>query len=71
MSPRRIAVVTASKGIGFETAKKLAAAAGLTTIICGRDEEHGKAAAKEACTVGDVLFRKLDISNPDSINAFV
>ena len=71
MSLQRVAVVTGSnKGIGFETAKKLAAA-GLKTIICARHEERGIAAAKEATAFGDVIFRKLDISCVDSSNRFV
>lgn len=67
---KRIAIVTASKGIGFETAKKLAQA-GLKTIICSRDETRGAAAAEEAKAFGDVEFRKLDISNEESIKQFV
>jgi NAD(P)-dependent dehydrogenase (short-subunit alcohol dehydrogenase family) len=59
---QRIAVVTGSnKGIGFETAKKLAAA-GLKTIICARDEERGLSAANAVAVFGDAYFRKLDIS---------
>jgi carbonyl reductase 1 len=68
---QRIAVVTGSnKGIGFETAKKLAAA-GLKTIICARDENRGLAASKDAALFGDVDFRQLDISCDDSRKQFV
>jgi len=64
-------VLTGSnKGIGFEAAKKLAAA-GLKTIICARDETRGLAATKEAGALGDVHFRKLDISCADSRKRFV
>ncbi|KAK3255673.1 hypothetical protein CYMTET_35156 [Cymbomonas tetramitiformis] len=71
MPLQRIAVVTGSnKGIGFETAKKIAAA-GLKTIICARNEERGLAATKEAAAFGDVEFRKLDISSADSRKQFL
>jgi len=62
----RIAVVTASKGIGLETARKLAAA-GLKTIVCSRNEQSGEAAARQA----NLLFRKLDISDSGSIQSFI
>jgi len=68
---KRIAVVTGSnKGIGFEILKKLAAG-GFKTILAARNEELGTAAALSAAEHGDVEFRCLDISNPDSIKAFV
>mmetsp|Transcript_16804 Transcript_16804/g.34225 ORF Transcript_16804/g.34225 Transcript_16804/m.34225 type:complete len:314 (-) Transcript_16804:93-1034(-) len=84
-SQQRIAVVTATKGIGFETAKKLLAA-GIRTVICGRDEERGMAAAAQASHEllvatsagagggggrGDIHFRHLDISDRGSVETFV
>ena len=71
MSDKRIAVVTGSnKGIGFEIVKKLAAG-GLKTIIAARNDELGTAAAAAASEFGDVEYRNLDISKPESIQAFV
>lgn len=70
-APQRIAIVTGSnKGIGFEILKKLAAA-GMKTILAARNDELGRAAAIAAAEFGDVEYRNLDISNPESINAFV
>lgn len=71
MSDKRIAVVTGSnKGIGFEIVKKLAAG-GLKTIVAARNEELGRAAAAAAAEFGDVEYRNLDISDPESIQSFV
>lgn len=68
---KRIAVVTgANKGIGFEILKKLASS-GVKTILAARNDELGRAAALVAAEFGDVEYRNLDISSPDSINAFV
>ena len=68
----RIAVVTgANKGIGFEIAKKLAAA-GFRTIMAARSEELGRDAVRQVGgEAAGVEFRQLDICSSESIAAFV
>jgi len=69
-SKGRVTLVTgANKGIGKEIARKLAATPGSTTILGCRSEELGTAACEElmrSCE-GDVLFQRLDLTDPDSI----
>ncbi|CAM9089882.1 unnamed protein product [Chrysoparadoxa australica] len=68
----RLAVVTGSnKGIGFEIAKKLTETPGYNVIIATRSAERGQAAV-EALKGGpsSVSFKPLDISDPDSVEAF-
>ena len=57
-------------GIGFEIAKKIAAAE-LKCIITARNHEQGRAAKEALSSFGDVEFRVLDISDRSSIAQFV
>ncbi|GAB7040177.1 MULTISPECIES: SDR family NAD(P)-dependent oxidoreductase [Catenuloplanes] len=67
MDDVRIALVTgANKGIGFETARGLAAA-GLTVLLGARDEARGAAASGE---IGAVPVR-LDVTDAASVAAAV
>ena len=69
-SHQKVALVTGgNKGIGFQIAKKLGApGSNIKTIIGCRSTDLGEAAAKELQAAGcDVVFRKLDISDPLSI----
>ena len=68
----RIAVVTGSNtGIGFEIAKKLAAA-GYRTVMAARSEERGREAVRQVGgEAAGVEFRQLDITSSESIDAFV
>jgi hypothetical protein len=65
-----IALVTgASKGIGRETARGLAAA-GMTVLLGGRDPGRGAAAAADlAAGGGDVRFVHLDVTDPGTVKA--
>jgi NAD(P)-dependent dehydrogenase (short-subunit alcohol dehydrogenase family) len=67
---QKIALITgANKGIGKETARKLAAL-GMTVLIGARDAERGQAAAEELRTDGaDVRFVSLDVTDEGSIQA--
>ena len=63
----RVAVVTgANTGLGFETARMLAAR-GATVVLAVRDVEKGKKAA--ARITGDVTVQALDLTSLDSIRA--
>jgi NAD(P)-dependent dehydrogenase (short-subunit alcohol dehydrogenase family) len=61
---KKIALVTgANKGIGFETAMRLASQ-GVTVLLGARDEQRGKEAAAKLQTEGlDVQFLLLDIND--------
>jgi NAD(P)-dependent dehydrogenase (short-subunit alcohol dehydrogenase family) len=67
MSSKKIALVTgANKGIGFETARQLAAC-GITVLIGARDEKRGREAAETLKKEGlDVQFLQLDVNDPIS-----
>ena len=61
-SNKRIALVTgANKGIGYETARRLASQ-GITVLIGARDEQRGKEAAAKLQAEGlDIQFLRLDL----------
>jgi NAD(P)-dependent dehydrogenase (short-subunit alcohol dehydrogenase family) len=67
MSSKQIALVTgANKGIGFETARQLAAR-GITVLLGARDEKRGLEAAETLKKEGlDVQFIQLDVNDPAS-----
>lgn len=63
----RVAIVTgANTGLGFETARTLAAR-GATVVLAVRDVEKGKQAA--ARMAGDVTVQALDLTSLDSIRS--
>jgi NAD(P)-dependent dehydrogenase (short-subunit alcohol dehydrogenase family) len=64
---QQIALVTgANKGLGRETARRLAAA-GMTVLAGSRDAGRGQAAAAELAADGaDVRFLRLDVTDADS-----
>src|SRR6185369_9549124 len=67
----RLAVVTgANTGLGFETARVLAAR-GASVVLAVRDTDKGKAAARIAGTApgADVTVQPLDLTSLDSIRA--
>ena len=71
-SSQKVALITGgNKGIGFQIAKKLGAPGmNIKTIIGCRSVDLGEAAAKELQSAGcDVVFRKLDICDPTSIES--
>ena len=63
-SNKRIALVTgANKGIGYETALRLASQ-GIAVLIGARDEQRGKEAAAKLQAEGlDVQFLRLDVND--------
>jgi NAD(P)-dependent dehydrogenase (short-subunit alcohol dehydrogenase family) len=65
---RQIALITgANKGLGRETARRLAAA-GMTVLAAARDAGRGQAAAAELAAEGaDVRFLQLDVTDADSV----
>jgi NAD(P)-dependent dehydrogenase (short-subunit alcohol dehydrogenase family) len=65
---RKIALITgANKGIGFETARQLAAL-GMTALVGARDEERGLAAEGALREGGaDARFVQLDVTDPKSV----
>lgn len=67
-----MAVVTGgNKGIGLAIVRKLAQA-GLTVVLAARDEERGLKVTQDLHNEGllNVVFRKLDISKPESVTEF-
>ena len=68
----RLAVVTgANSGLGFETARVLAAR-GASVVLAVRDAEKGKAAAARIAATApgaDVMVQSLDLASLDSIRA--
>jgi NAD(P)-dependent dehydrogenase (short-subunit alcohol dehydrogenase family) len=67
----KIALVTgANKGIGRETARRLAAE-GMTVLLGARDVTRGQAAAAELAAAGgaDVRFVRLDVTDAGSVAA--
>lgn len=69
-SEKKIALVTgANKGIGKETAKRLAAL-GMTVLVSARNAERGNEAVKELKADGaDVSFLQLDVTDEASVKA--
>ncbi|WP_405484198.1 SDR family oxidoreductase [Nocardia sp. NBC_00511] len=67
---REIALVTgANKGIGRETARRLAAT-GMTVLLGARDIQRGEQAAAELAADGlDVRFLHLDVTDADTVKA--
>lgn len=67
MTENRIALITgANKGIGYETARQLAAV-GMTVLIGARDSERGHQAAAKLRTDGaDARFVQLDVTDEES-----
>ncbi len=63
-SNKKIALVTgANKGIGYETARRLASQ-GITVLIGARDEQRGKEAAAKLQAEGlDVHFLRMDVND--------
>ena len=70
MSSNTTVLITgANKGIGFETARQLGSL-GYTVLMGSRDELKGSAAAETLVQEGIVArFIKLDLNDPDSIQA--
>lgn len=69
MRNQKTALVTgANKGIGFEVARELARL-GLRVFLGARNAKAGQAAAEKLKGEGDVIFLKIDVSDPKSIRA--
>jgi NAD(P)-dependent dehydrogenase (short-subunit alcohol dehydrogenase family) len=66
----RVALVTgANKGIGYETARRLASQ-GITVLLGARDEQRGKeSAAKLQAEDLDVQFLRLDVNDQATLEA--
>ncbi|KAF7002594.1 hypothetical protein CFC21_018066 [Triticum aestivum] len=67
-SEKRVAVVTGgNKGIGLEVCKQLASK-GVVVVLTARDETRGNEAARRlhASGLSDVVYHKLDVSDPSS-----
>ncbi len=69
---KKVALITgANKGLGFQTAKKLAKN-GIKVLIGARNMERGKTATNQLQSEGlDAEFVQLDVSNPESIKSAV
>lgn len=68
---KRAAVAGASAGLGFSTAKALAAA-GVQVAICGRDEHRLQRAAAELGALGPTpVAIPADVSTPEGATAFI
>jgi NAD(P)-dependent dehydrogenase (short-subunit alcohol dehydrogenase family) len=67
---KKVALVTgANKGIGYETARRLASQ-GITVLLGARDEQRGKEAAAKLQAEGlDVQFLRLDVNDQSSHKA--
>lgn len=70
-STKKIAFITgANKGIGYETARQLAAGHGFTVLLGARDAARGQAAAAQLQSEGlDAHFVPLDLNDAASIQA--
>ena len=68
---RMVAAVTgANRGMGFETCRQLAEL-GYRVVLTSRDEAAGHAAVERLSNDGhDVVYRRLDVTNPRHIAAF-
>lgn len=68
---KRTALVTgANRGIGFETCRQLGRK-GFRVVLTARKAEAGETAAGKLKSEGiDVEFRQLDVTDPESIDAF-
>lgn len=68
VSDRKTSLITgANRGIGFETARQLAAK-GIKVILTARHEAGGKEAAEKLrAEGGDVVFTRLDVTDVESI----
>ncbi|XP_037481707.1 salutaridine reductase-like [Triticum dicoccoides] len=67
-SEKRVAVVTGgNKGIGLEVCRQLASK-GVVVVLTARDETRGNEAARRlhASGLSDVVYHKLDVSDPSS-----
>ncbi|MEV7805236.1 SDR family NAD(P)-dependent oxidoreductase [Microbispora sp. NPDC088329] len=72
LSGREAVVTGGSGGIGFETARALAAA-GARVVIAGRDRVRGEAAAAKLTALaggGPVVFRHLDLASLTSVRGW-
>jgi NAD(P)-dependent dehydrogenase (short-subunit alcohol dehydrogenase family) len=66
---RRIALVTGgNRGIGYETCKELAEV-GCHVILTSRNEEDGRRAVAKLDSGDNIVFRKLDITDTEEIEA--
>jgi NAD(P)-dependent dehydrogenase (short-subunit alcohol dehydrogenase family) len=67
--PGRVAVVTgANRGIGLAVVRALAAA-GDTVVLGSRDVAAGQRAAPPSAVAGEVLVRRLDVTEPATLTA--
>jgi NAD(P)-dependent dehydrogenase (short-subunit alcohol dehydrogenase family) len=71
LSGREAVVTGGYSGIGYETARALAAA-GARVVIAGRDPRRGEAAARrlDAARGGPVVYRHLDLARLASVSAW-
>ncbi len=72
LSGRVIIVTGANSGIGFETARSLAAA-GATVVMACRNLERGNTARAKIISAhpfGEILCRKLDLASLSSVRSF-
>lgn len=63
-------VTGANKGIGLETVRQLAAAAGVTVILTARDEKRGTDVVA-SLAFPNVIFHQLDVQDPSSVHSLV
>ena len=66
-SGRTVVVTGADSGLGFETAKRLAAAGAHVVLACRNEQKAQDAAAR---IEGSTEVRRLDVSSLDSVRAF-
>lgn len=65
---KTVLITGANRGIGFETARQLAAR-GFHVVIGARSHEHGENAARQLKTIGKVSPLLIDVADPQSIAA--
>src|ERR1041384_1217236 len=65
---KTVLITGANRGIGFETARQLAAR-GFHVVIGARSEQQGNEAQREAQKAGKVSLLVLDVSDSESITA--
>ena len=70
LSGQEVIVTGGASGIGAETARALASAGARVTLAV-RDLEAGQRVARELSQHGEVDARPLDLSNPESVDAFI